>query len=132
MTASNKEKDYFHLICSHLSSTQSDIQSYAFSGFAWEVKTNDRSEVLGLWDGMLNDKLDLVTIQLSENVSDISTFQSDLKEVIEYFAEKCPNAQVIVIDGFWPNEKSEMKKSAVDELNAKLKKLEQETLRLDG
>lgn len=117
MAASSTDKDYFHLVTKQLQSKQSVVQSYAFNGYAWEVQTNDRSEVLSLWDGMLNEDVDLVTIQLSENISDLSTFQSDFKEMVEYVDDRCPNAEIIVIDDFWSDEKSELKKATVDKLN---------------
>lgn len=121
MAASTEEKDYFHLVSSYLSTVQSEtVVSYAFNAAAWELQANNRAEVLtlGLWDTYLSDKIDLVTIQLSENVSDNSTFESDFQYMVKYVAEKCPNAQIIVIDDFWDDEKSEMKKNAVDSVKA--------------
>lgn len=44
-------------------------------------------------------------------------FQFDFKEIVEYVAEKCLNAQIIIID-FWSDEKYEMKKDVVEEINA--------------
>lgn len=120
MAASTADKDYFHLVSSYLEQSYDDVAAYAFNGSAWEVQTNDRYEVLsmGVWDGYLSEEIDLVTIQLSENVSDTITFESDFKEMIEYVVRKCPQAQIVVVDDFWSDEKSEMKKSAVDKLNA--------------
>lgn len=36
--------------------------------------------------------------------------------MVEYVREKCPNAQIIVIDDFWSNAKSDMKKKAIEGL----------------
>lgn len=55
---------------------------------------------MGLWDGYLSEKLDLVTIQLSENCSDTTTLEYDFREMVEYVQEKCPNAQIIIVDDF--------------------------------
>jgi len=121
MAASTAENDYFHLVLSDLESSDvvandETITGFAFNGAAWEVQTNDRSEVLGLWDDYLSDKLDLVTIQLSENVSDTTTFEADFHAMVEYVMKKCPNAQIIVIDDFLDNKKSEMKQKAIEGL----------------
>ena len=67
-----------------------DVVSYAFNAAAWEQQANNRGEVLamGLWDGYLSEKLDLVTIQLSENCSDTTTLEYDFREMVEYVQEK--------------------------------------------
>lgn len=57
----------------------------------------------------LSNKLNLVSIQLSENVTDLSTFHSDYTELINHIKEKCPNAQIILVDEFWSNEKANLK-----------------------
>jgi len=118
MAASTAENDYFHLVASNLEDKlQVDVTAFAYNGSAWEVQVNDRSEVLSYWDGFLSEKLDLITIQLSENVNDTTTFETDFHAMVEYVMGKCPNAQIIVIDDFWSNEKSEMKKRAIDGLD---------------
>ena len=118
MAASKAEKDYFHLVVAWLELNYPDVKAFAYNAAAWEIQTNDRSEVLSVWDSYLSEELDLVTLQLSENIADTITFKSDFKEMVEYVIENCPNAQIIVIDDFWSEEKSELKKKVVDELNA--------------
>ena len=64
---------------------------------------------------MLSDEIDLITIQLSENVSDLATFESDFEEMIRYIQERWPNAQIIVIGDFWDTDtKDGMKSVACD------------------
>ena len=71
---------------------------------------HDRGETLSLLDGLLSEELDLVTIQLSENASDLSTFESDFEELIRYVQKGAPVAQILVIGDFWDKEqKDEMK-----------------------
>jgi len=69
-------------------------------------------------DKYLSDELDLITIQLSENVSDVSTFREDFEELCRYIIQKSPSAQIIVIDDFWDSgEKSSMKVNATRSCN---------------
>lgn len=71
-----------------------------------------------LLDKYLSDELDLITIQLSENVSDVSTFREDFEELCRYIIQKSPSAQIIVIDDFWDSgEKSSMKVNATRSCN---------------
>lgn len=37
--------------------------------------------------------------------------------MVEYVMEKCPYAQVIVIDDFWSDENSELKKGVIEGLD---------------
>lgn len=120
MAASTSDKDYFHIVSTYLEDgLDEDVVSYAFNAAAWEQQANNRGEVLamGLWDGYLSEKLDLVTIQLSENCSDTTTLEYDFREMVEYVQEKCPNAQIIIVDDFWSDEKSQIKHSAIDGLD---------------
>lgn len=120
MVASTVDRDYFHMVGSYLEQKYGELTSFAINGGVWECQTYDRTEVLllGLWDGYLGEELDLVTIQLSENVMDTSTFEADFREMVTYVAEKCLNAQIIVVDDFWSDERSALKKEAVEQINA--------------
>ena len=122
MAASSEDKDYVHLISSALPQP-SKVVAYNFS--VWETQSHDRAETLSLLDWYLSDKLDLVTIQLSENVSDVSTFENDYVELISYVKKGAPNAQIIVIDDFWDSgEKSMMKQLAAEQENVGFVSLE--------
>ena len=122
MAASSEDKDYVHLISFALPQP-SKVVAYNFS--VWETQSHDRAETLSLLDWYLSDKLDLVTIQLSENVSDVSTFENDYVELISYVKKGAPNAQIIVIDDFWDSgEKSMMKQLAAEQENVDFVSLE--------
>ena len=123
MAASTEDKDYVHLVASTLPQPS---KFYAYNFSTWETQAHDRAETLSLLDGYLSDKLDLVTIQLSENASDISTFEDDYVELIEYVKNGAPNAQIIVIDDFWDSgEKVESKKAASEKENVDFVSLEE-------
>lgn len=110
MAASTAEKDYVHQVASAL-----DAKYYAYNFASWEMMGHDRGETLSLLDGLLSEALDLVTIQLSENASDLSTFESDFEELIRYVQKEAPNAQLLVIGDFWDKEqKDEMKQQACE------------------
>ena len=61
----------------------------------------NRSRAFDLLDILLSDKLDLVTIQLGENVTDVSCFKEDLKVPIAYVHRRVLRAKIIVIGDFW-------------------------------
>ena len=93
-----------------------DAKSYAYNFATREMMGHDRGETLSLLDGLLSEKLDLVTIQLSENTSDLSMFESDFEELIRYVQKSTPDAQILVIGVFWDKEqKDEMKRKACEE-----------------
>ena len=119
MAASCEENDYVHQISKWLEVNCNEVvETKAYNFYAWEVQANDRAETLQLLDKYLSDDLDLVTIQLSENVSNVSTFQEDFEELCRYIIRKSPSAQIIVIDDFWDSgEKSSMKENAARACN---------------
>ena len=126
MAASSEDKDYVHQISRYLEETYDEsVKMYAYNFYTWEVQATDRAEVLQLLDGYLSDKLDLITIQLSENVHDTSTFEEDCEELYRYVSQKAPNAQIIVIDDFWDcGEKALMKENAAQACNVNFVSLE--------
>lgn len=116
MAATKKENDYVHLIASYLQSHNDEVCFYAVNFFKWENQAHDRAETYEVINPYLTDKLNLVTIQLSENVSDISTYESDYVALIKYIQEAAPDAQILVIDDFWDNgDKSTLKQKACEE-----------------
>jgi len=119
MAASCEENDYVHQISKWLEANYNElVETRAYNFYTWEVQENDRSETLRLLDKYLSDELDLITIQMSENVSNVSTFQEDFEELCRYIIQKSPNAQIIVIDDFWDSgEKSLMKEHAARTCN---------------
>lgn len=115
MAASTREKDYYHRVCSYLKNKYNTINSYAVNYFIWEVQAADRGETYDLIDGYLDAKLDLVTIQLSENVKELNTYQDDYEALIRYIHARAPKAQIIVIDDFWGRgERATLKKKAAE------------------
>ena len=105
MAATTLEKDYVHQTSIMLNATE-----YAYNFSIWEITATDRTQTLSLLDGLLSNDIDLITLQLSENTSDLDTFDSDFEEMIRYIQERCSNAQIIVIGDFWDTgTKDEMK-----------------------
>ena len=113
MAATSREKDYVHLITSHLEDLYGDVCMNALNYSVWEMQATDRAETYQLLDYYLDNRLNLVTIQLSENVNDMATYETDFEELIRYIQECAPNAQIIVIDDFWnSDDKSNLKEKA--------------------
>ncbi len=115
MAASSEEKDFVHLVSAYLSKQYEKQTTYAVCYAIWEMQVNDRAETYEVIDPYLSTELDLITIQLGENVSGLSTFESDFEELIAYVQFKCPKAEIIIIDDFWENSKRRELKLAVVE-----------------
>ena len=110
MAASEPAKDYFHIVNEELRKHNSLINSYAYSSSVWETLAHDRAESLILIDPYLNENINIITIQLGENVTDLTTFESDYEYLIRHIKQKCPNAQIITVSDFWENgERDHMK-----------------------
>lgn len=116
MAASDADHDYYHIICDELED-KNTVNSAVVSGYTWEVQSHDRDEALETIDPYLTSGLDLVTVQLSENASDLSTFEADFSSLLRHIREKCGDeTQIIVIDDFWSDERSGIKKAVAEEL----------------
>ena len=116
MAASGLEKDYVHQLLALLQEKKGDIIADTYNFAAWEVQSHDRSEHLALLDELLDERIDLITVQLGENARDIKEFGPDFKELIHYLKKKCPRAQIIVVGDFWNYEnREELKKKAAEE-----------------
>ena len=115
MAASSADKDYVHRVVSYLQDKYGQVNYNAYNFYVWEVQAADRAETLQLLDEYLDEKLNLVTIQLGENVIDTETFETDYEELIRYIQQKAPEAQIIVVDEFWRDDnKSAQKVEAVN------------------
>ena len=118
MAASTEENDYYHRTVRGLEKRlNTDINSVAYNYSVWEVQGYDRTETYEFLDKYLTEGIDLITVQLSENASDLSNYEIDLKVLLQHIEDRCgDDTQVIVIDDFWSAEKHEMKKVVCDEL----------------
>ncbi len=107
MAATTAEKDYYHQVVKNLEDKFGNVNSKAYSFIAWETLATDRAETYALIDLYLNDKLDLVTIQLGENIQNTETIDRDYIELVNYIKQKAPNAKILLIGNFWSNSKVE-------------------------
>ncbi len=117
MAASMREKDYYHKVLDGLRSEYGPVNACAYSFIPWELNSHDRSETYSLLDPYLASGIDLVTIQLSENCSDISTFKEDLRGLIAYCKTKAgKECRILIIDDFWSKEKHQLKADICEEM----------------
>lgn len=117
MAATTADKDYVHLVSHHLEKTYGEVCFYAMNYSKWENQSHDRAETYETIDSYLSSKLNLITVQLSENVSDTTTFESDFEALLKYLSQKAPNAKLLVIGDFWNNgEKETAKRAATEKL----------------
>lgn len=120
MAATEKEKDYFHIVSQELLNRNSNCVFEALNFAEWE-RSNNRREELKKLDEYLTIETDLVTIFLGENVNNIDTLEDDFIELINYVKEKTSdNVSIIVIGMFWNNiEINNIKKNVANTLNLK-------------
>ena len=125
MAASDENHDYFHYVLEYLERENGDVKAVPYSFIVWETQGYDRAETLSFLDSYLSEKLDLITIQLGENVTDTNTYQEDFVSLINYVKEKAPNARIVVIDDFWIRDnRAELKKNAAEETGVEFVSLE--------
>ena len=109
MAASAPEQDYYHIVCKYLEKKNGTINSVAYNYSVWEVQSHDRSETWEFLDRYLVQGIDLITVQLSENVYDMTEFSADFRSLIDHIMEITPDAMIIVVDDFWSTEKHDLK-----------------------
>ena len=124
INASHEDLDYYGLLNTELKNRHSKVFSHRWNYSTWERYSN-RKQTYEFIDGMLSDKLNLVTLQLGENVSDFSTYEEDLEELINHIKEKCPKAEIIVIGDFWSNNCTKLRKNAAENTDVKYAGIEE-------
>ena len=119
MAATSEKTDYFHLVCNALRGLfrkeqyNDGLRAYAYNFSVWEKQINDRTQILGALNGILDERIDLITIQLGENVDNFETFERDYEELLVYIKKKCPNTEIIAVGNFWNYPECENIKTSV-------------------
>ena len=114
MAATKASSDYYHLVLEDLQKKYNNVNSVAWNYSVWENQAHDRTETYIQLDEFLDADINLITIQLSENVSDLTSFGIDFESLLGHIQDICPNARIIVIDDFWNGEKSEIKRNVCE------------------
>ena len=98
------------------------VHSEVYNLSTWELMHTDRAETLSLLDHYLDEKLNMVTVQLGENASNIETFESDFEYLLDYISGKAPNAQIFVISDFWEHKTKDGSRDLLKKTAAENKK----------
>jgi len=106
------DNDYFNLVVKELKTKHNNIVAYPVNYAPWERYSKQRNKTYDIIDVYLVDKLDLVTIQLGENASDITTYEKDLEDLVDYIREKAPKAVIVIIGDFWSQERNQLRLEA--------------------
>lgn len=101
MAASDADHDYFALVRRYLEEKNGAVHAERLYCYAWETKRENRNNTLLYLEPYLDEKLDLVTIQLGENVSGLENFEKDFETLITFVKGKAPKARIAVIGDFW-------------------------------
>ncbi|MBQ8405597.1 MAG: SGNH/GDSL hydrolase family protein [Clostridia bacterium] len=109
MAASAKEKDYVHVAVNFLDEKFGKIDYCVANCGKWELCYYD-DEILHRWERTREFQADIVVIRIGENIYNAKDKFEEYPlapyyaNMIKFFAVK-PNAQVIVTDLFWANER---------------------------
>lgn len=119
MAATEKNKDYYHLVCEYLKEHYINVFSEVINFWQWEIQDYDRAETLSQLDAALQKKPDVITVQLGENVKEYTNLVLDYIDFLNFLKGMAPTAKIIVIDAFWRRQDSDVrelaaKKSDVD------------------
>ena len=125
MAASDEDHDYYHLVLKYLESKEDNVMGVPYNFSVWETQSHDRDETLEYLDHYLSPDLDLITVQLAENASDLATYQEDYVSLLEHIKDKAPNARILVVGDFWSRDnRDELKQNAVLEAQVEYISLE--------
>lgn len=111
MAASRPENDYYHQVTAWLAEEHPLLEAQAVNYVEWE-NASDRDVTYPVIDPYLTGNLDLITLQLSENATHLKGFEKSCAALIRHIREKCPNAKIVLVDDFWSDQKSDMKRRA--------------------
>ena len=102
--------DYFNLVSKYLTEKYNKVVAYSINFASWE-RSPDRDKTLNILDVYLSDKLNLITIQLGENVSQNSkNYKEDLEKLVDYVHKKAPRAEILIIGDFWNFHRNDIRK----------------------
>lgn len=101
------------MVKTELEGTYVKVNAYRYNFCVWEMSSN-RDSTLDLIDGFLSPNLDIVTIQLGENCSDISTYCADLSSLIDYIRVVSPEVRIIIVDDFWDEQRAGIRQQVAE------------------
>ena len=110
MAATERGRDYVHLVADYLADKHGDVQTDIVPFSVWEITAKDRKDTYALIDPYLTEDVDWITVQLSENVASVRSLRPAYSELIRYIRDKCPQAQIVLVDDFWSDAKSRIKR----------------------
>ena len=116
MAASEPSRDYFHIVTEYLMENHESVSATAINYVEWELAASDKAATYSVIDPFLNEKLGLITLQLSENAPMSRSLGKNLADLVRHIQKECPNAHVIVVDDFWSDAKSSAKKKTARSL----------------
>ena len=114
--------DYFGIVSDSLKSLSSHVHecsvvAYRYNFNIWE-RSPERNKVLDLLDFYLSPAIDIISLQLGENVSQLDkTYEIDLQILVDYVRQAAPKAQIVIIDDFWDTNRSKVRQRVADKTN---------------
>ena len=100
MSATKYNNDYVHKTVNQLLEEGNGINYNVVNFGIWEMTGHDRAECLPLINPFLYKTLDIIVVQLGENVVDMTTFESDCKELINYIHAAAEEAHILMVSNW--------------------------------
>lgn len=107
MASTDTNTDYYYWVQQAIFQKNESLLMKRFSGGSWESNITSKNRFAFLNNSVINQidgKEDLIIIQLGDNVNSEDkrkTLLKDVKTLIEWFKEKCPNAEILWVYGWY-------------------------------
>ncbi len=114
MGATDADKDYVHIVANTFNehiNTNFNMLNFA----TWELEEDDRESQLPTLDKYLNERYDLIVIQLGENIKDQFDVHEDFETLFRYCGKKVPEAKILALGNFWATPQVDADKSTACE-----------------
>ena len=100
MGATSPDMDYVHQVVANLSQMGIPVNYDVTSISEWESRSSIRDQILAGMDRFFTKPYDLIVIQIGDNVSKSSSFETDLDKMVT-FCQKCnPDAKIVLVGDF--------------------------------
>ncbi len=115
MAATEADKDYVHTVTNSFDKyidTHYELHSFV----PWETEEYDRTSLLPSLNTKLNEKCDLIVVELGDNLRSssqtVSDIQADYEDLFEYCSERAQHAKIVTVGNFLVVPQTEAAKSA--------------------
>lgn len=104
------DNDYFHLVVSKLEEQFGNVTAYPYNFSTWE-RLDNKEKAYSLLECCLSEKLDIISIQLGENLANITSYEQDLNGLVQFIKTKVPDAKIVIIGDWWSQDRNTIREN---------------------